>query len=205
MKAARRVRLRNPPVRNFLIPKRKTRTRQHVLWEPEWTPEIAIWTHNFIRKNQWRAQAWYDHEDLMQEAHIVFMRVRDKYPHVVEAPLFMKMYQTALWRHIMDSGRKLKKDILATRKAMEEVKLFMPHMVDFNNGPLNIALAEGPPELRLLMEFMNNDSNLEKLRAPQRNRVSAKPRQNIDQRLSSLLGIPYFPFRESLRKWLFAA
>ena len=192
-------------------PKRRRRrkrvtlkTRVEGLWEPTWTEEMKLWSCKFIKANQWRTQTIYDEEDLLQEAYLVFMKVRDKYPRVVDPPLFMRMYQTALWHHFMDNGRKLKKDILTTRKAMEEAKLFMPDMIAFNDGPLAIALAQGPPELRLLLDFINDDSNLEKLRAPQRNRVSAKPRKNIDQRLSTLMGIPYFPFRETLNKWLFA-
>jgi len=186
----------------------RTRNRMRVriedLWEPQWDDIVVGWTKNFIRQNYWRTETYNDKEDLLQDAYVVFMKVRDSYPQVVEAPLFMKLYKTALWRAFMDKGRKLKNDILATRQAAQEAAFLIPELKTYNEGPLNVLLSEGPPEIRMLMEFINNDSNLEKLRQPQRKSVNSEPRMNIDQRISALLGIPYFPFREVMTKWLFA-
>jgi hypothetical protein len=179
-------------------------SRTEGLWEPEWDNEIVSWTRSFIRQNKWRTQTFYDEEDLFHEAFLVFMKVKKTYPRVVDAKLFMRMYQTSLWRRFMDCGRKLKNDILSVRHAQREAVLFTPEMVAYNAGPLAVALMEGPPEFRLLLEFISDDANLEKLREPQRHRVGNQPRKNIDQRLSALIGIPDFPFREALRRWLFA-
>lgn len=173
------------------------------LWEPSWEGEIVNWTRKFIRQNKWRTQTFYDEEDLYNEAYLVFMKIQKTYPRIVEAPMFMRMYQTALWRHFMSSGRKLRNDILSVRYAKRDADLFMPELVAYNEGPLSVALMEGPPELRLLLEFINDDANLKKLRQPQRPRVNYNPRKNMDQRLSALIGIPPFPFMKTLRKWLF--
>jgi hypothetical protein len=173
------------------------------LWEPQWNDATIGWTRKFIRNNIWRTETINDMDDLIQDSYIVFMKVRDSYPQVVEAPLFMKLYQTALWRTFMDKGRKLKNDILASRYLTQEVDAHMPHMQEYNEGPLMAVLLDGPPELQLLMRFIEKDENLELLREPQRKRWD-QPRQNMDQRLSTLLGIPTFPFKETLKLWLFA-
>lgn len=172
------------------------------LWEPKWDDEIRGWTRKFIRQNYWRTETINDVNDLMQDAYIVFMKVRDSYPCVVEAPLFMRLYQTALWRTFMDKGRKLKNDILAERYLKQELECDALSLRSYNEGPMMAMLADGPPELRMLMEFIKDDSNLEKLREPQRKRVNYEPRLNLDQKLSKLLGIPPFPFKRMVKAWL---
>ncbi len=190
-----RVRLHN---------RKPKRVRVKDLWEPQWDSVVKGWTRKFILQNRWRTETINDIDDLMQDAYIVFMKVRDTYPMVVEAPLFMRLYQTALWRKFMDKGRKLKNDILVARYMSQEISTHMPEMKSYNEGPLKVLLMDGPPEIKMLLDFLNNDDNLKLLCEPQRKRRGYTPRQNIDQRLSYLLGIPSFPFRDTLRRWLFA-
>lgn len=178
--------------------------REEGLWEPAWSDEIIGWTRKFVVQNKWRTETINDIDDLMQDAHVVFLRLCEKYPRVVEPALFMGLYKTALWRHFMDRGRKLKNDILITRHLALEVVAQAPELKSYNDGPILSLLSDGPPEIRQLLSFLSDDTNLAKLREPQRKRCDHTPRKNIDQRLSSMLGIPNFPFRDTIRQWLFA-
>lgn len=198
------------------------------LWEPEWNNEIIGWTRKFVIQNRWRTETYNDIDDLMQDAHIVFLKVRDKYPQVTEAAHFMSMYKTSLWRHFMDRGRKLKNDILIERYLSQQFLAYDKTLgysetrlqemlrdteisrlenafgqVDYNEGAMIAMIMSGPPEVQMLMMFLSKDENLALLREPQRKRRDATPRKTIDQRLSSLLGIPDFPFRDTIRQWLF--
>lgn len=59
---------------------------------------------NFINKNHWRVARIHDREDLMQDAHIVFLRVQLRYQ--VETPQhFMALFVRTWLNHFTDLSR----------------------------------------------------------------------------------------------------
>lgn len=52
--------------------------------------------------------AYYEHEDLMQEAYLCFHHVRSTYPDVVDHGEFLRMYAIAVHRWLISLGRKAK-------------------------------------------------------------------------------------------------
>lgn len=183
--------------------------RRVAVWKPKWEPEVKGWAFKYIRDNKWRYETINDIDDLMQDAYLVFLKVADAYPRVVEAPHFMALYKTSLSNYLTDKAREYgrKLDLIAEEHVFddpasptkEDLSLNTAH----NEGPFYALIASGPPELQMLLAFMQDEGNLAELQKPQRKRRGqAYPRLNFDQRVSKLLGIENFPFKETFKQLL---
>lgn len=183
-------------------------SKRHVrIWKPRWDPEIKGWSFNYIRKNKWRYEHTNDYEDLMQDAYLVFLKVCEAYPRVIDPPHFMSLYKTSLRNALSDKAREYERKLglidegvsfdpldPSSQKSAGEV---------YGEGPLLALLNSGPPELKLLVNLLKDDTSLEELRKPQR-AAKGEPRLNFDQRVSKFLGIDSFPFRQTLKQLLSA-
>lgn len=185
--------------------------RVELEWKPKWEPEVRGWAYNYIAQNRWRVDGINDIEDLMQDAYVVFLKVADTYPRVIEPRHFMALYKTSLRNFLLDKARHFERcknvvdinAVLDTAPNTEEY-LITPDAflgVTHNEGPLNAMLAKASPELAMLLQFLKDDCNLAALREAQRTEKYA-PRMTLDQRLSKLLGIEAFPFRDTFKKLL---
>lgn len=177
-------------------------------WKPTWEPEISGWAFNHIQKNMWRLESINDIEDWMQDAYLVFLKVQETYPRVVEAPHFMALYKTSLRNYLHDKSREYtrKQGIIDEGFDPEDTsevgdKPDLTLGVSHNDGPLMALIANATPELKLLLHFIQDDVNLAELCKPQRAR-RGEPRLTLDAKLSQLLGISHFPFRNALKRLL---
>lgn len=175
------------------------------VWKPTWSPEIRGWARNYIVQNRWRCEQVHGIDDLMQDAYVVFLKVCDAYPRVVEPQHFMSLFKTSLRNMLFDKAREYERKLhLVDESCSPDDEDFnidrVPEKV-LNEGMLNALLENGPPELRLLYRSMQDDTFLARLREPQREK-RGQPRLNIDQRLSSLLGIGRYHFRDALKQLL---
>lgn len=176
------------------------------VWKPKWDPEIKGWTIKYVVKNKWRYEYVNDIEDLMQDAYLVYIKVCDSYPRVVDAPHFMALYKTSLRNMLHDKSREYgrKLSIIDEQLSPDDSEcsdsICAGHTTT-NYGTVGAILASGPPELRLFLQFIQNDKNLEELRKPQRTK-RGEPRKNFDQRIASMLGIQCFPFKETMKQLL---
>ena len=189
-----------------MLAKHRVRLSNRVqIWKPRWEPEIRGWSFNYIQKNKWRYEHTNDIEDLMQDAYLMFLRVSDSYPRVVDAPHFMALFKTSLRNMLADKAREYERKL----HLIDEGVVFDPLSQEeltttgltFSEGPLAALINAGPPELKMFFKFIQDDGHLEELRKPQR-ASRGEPRMNFDQRLSKLLGIGTFPFRDTLRQML---
>jgi len=189
------------------MPRTRVRlTRRLVnVWKPKWEPEIKGWAFKYIQKNKWRYEHINDIDDLMQDAYLVFLKVADAYPRVVDAPHFMSLYKTSLRNMLTDKAREYERKLglIDENTAFDplEPESFRDLGSDMNEGPVFALLRNGPPELRMFLDLINDDEKLSELRKPQRTR-RGEPRLNFDQRISKLLGIEYFPFRQQIKQLL---
>lgn len=193
------------------MPKGASRTRIRLTrrrvspWRPKWEPEIRGWAFNYIRQNKWRYEHIHDIEDLMQDAHLVFLKVAEAYPRVVEPRHFMSLYKTSLRNALADKAREYhrKLDLIDEGVAFDPLSPegFTETGYEVPEGPLAAMISHGPPELKMFLDLLQDDNRLAELRKPQREK-RGEPRLNFDQRISKLLGIDCFPFRESLRQLL---
>ena len=67
-------------------------------YSPEFKGPIEGYVVNFMRKNYFKVQRTLERADVLQEAYVVFLRVKAKYPDVEGAPHFMALFKTS-WYH----------------------------------------------------------------------------------------------------------
>ena len=77
--------------------------RPRLPYRPNWSPELAGYVHNSIRRYWSTLAPWYQWEDLAQESQIVFLLCRRRYTGVVDNPAwFMALFKTAWQNRLVD-------------------------------------------------------------------------------------------------------
>lgn len=178
------------------------------VWSPEWSLELRGWSFRYIKKTLWQYEFINEPEDLMQDAYLVFDRVRSSYPWVTSPAQFMALYKTSLRNYLFDKKREFgrKVNLIDESLGADDITTIDPastlDMVDtlyFLESDISC-----PEELKLFFKFIRDDRNLETWRAPQRAK-RGEARLTFDQRLSKLLGVKEFPFKQALRDLLSCA
>jgi hypothetical protein len=164
--------------------KRAVRTRATPAWSPEWQGPIQQWSAKFIKNNKWRCDRIYDFEDLMQEAHLIFLRISDKYPRIIEPKHFMGLYKVALSNWFHDRASYMKRHGQAVDLGIDPMELCMGHTGEGHTGLLNLLLEEAPQELRLALTLLAE--NPEALRTDTK---QAGQRENLNMKLRRILGL----------------
>lgn len=75
---------------------------------PKWTRELEGYAYNAIRRRWPRLAPWYEWEDVMQEAYLVFLLCANRYGGAVDNPAwFMALYKTAWSRRLTDLAKRI--------------------------------------------------------------------------------------------------
>ena len=162
------------------------------LWKPNWKPEIAGWTVTFIKENNWRCSDIVNSfEDLLQEAYIVFLRIKTTYPLVNTPKQFMALYKKSFTNYVIDLSRykQRKEAVHVTDLPCDAIELGSGRIGEIENSGYVMSLLErSSEELKTLLLVYNDEAKLVKLREKYL-RTSRKPRPNLNRRLCSLAGI----------------
>ena len=169
---------------------KRVRLRPRLSWRPQWEGAIQQWARKFVNKNKWRIDFIHDTEDLMQDAYLTFCKIRDAYPRVMDAPLFMALFKTALTNQIHDHSKYLQRKL--------EHHVFLTHDVSDllcdrigeveHAGYLNCLLAQAPPEAReAINALIEHGAECDTRQKPGRGRES------IGARLRRVMGYDQLP------------
>lgn len=174
---------------------KRRRVRLHWAWEGA----IKNWTIKFILKNKWRCDAIHDIDDLLQDAYLVFMKIKARYPQVTEERHFMALYKSALSNAICDRSRYMRRKNLIHLELHETAydALTATMVGDTTNaGHLGVVLSSAPQELQQALTLISTE--------PEKLRVRLKgPRENLNMKLRRILGVSTeFDFTGSLRALL---
>lgn len=164
-------------------------------WEPQWEPEIRNWASKIIRENKWRYDPIHDHADLLQDAYVKFLMLKETYPRVIQPQHFMSLYKRALVNQLCDEANKnisRKETFIQTESDPDILADEVVKELD-NEGYLIILLNEAPADIRAVFELFNDDGKLEELRKPYfRPYKGLSPRESLNERLCSLIDVDYF-------------
>ena len=166
----------------------RRRVRARLAWAPVWDGKVQKWASYFIRKNQWRCDSVYEFDDLMQEAYLIYLRICDKYPKVIEPAHFLALFKRAMCNQIHDFSRVARKKRIVIQDTTKDVsELFVNRVGEITNpGYMNILLSEAPEELQIALALI--EQNPKELYAKQ------PRRENLNQRLRRVLGIKDLDF-----------
>lgn len=183
----------------------RVRRRVSVTWEPEWEPVFKAFALNQIKTHRWMCEHIYDTEDLIQDAYLVFLKVKDTYPRVVDAPHFMSLFKTSLRNHFMDKGRQLKAQEEAINQGNEELY----YLYGVANGTLYTEelsylaahLSSAPSEVKMVLGVFQDEEKLSELRTPYR-QGKLQQRENLNQKLCRVLGIDRCDLVGLVKSWI---
>lgn len=164
---------------------------REALWSPTWNSVIIGWTKQFIRRNLWRVDPLHDFDDLMQDAYLVFLRVKAAYPRVTEPQHFMSLYKVAMLNELTNKTRV--KQRTPEMVGFDDVS---DHIITFNHtGELQVAMNCLPVEVK---EALSKIDNPDKLRSR-----NGQVRENLNAILRRVAKLPkgidaIGPIREAL-------
>lgn len=166
----------------------RIRTKIHTryrpkLWSSTWKGSIEGWTTNFIHKNQWRCDSLHEFEDLLQDAYLIYLKVCERYPRVVNPRNFMGLYKVTITNWMHDHSRYMKrKRVIHENTSSDVSELYADRIGDLTHeGQIAASLAAAPQEVtKALFVLMNK---------PEQIRNNLKP-ENLNGRISRVLGVP---------------
>lgn len=147
----------------------------------------------------WRCDKIHEFEDLIQDAYLLFIKLCERYPRVVEPAAFMALYKSSLSNQIHDHSRymKRKRDIHA--EPDKDVSDLYTDLIGepTNYGYIQATLNEAPEELKMALNLLENSPELLRDPHPQ------NKRENFNARLRRILGIENkFDFTNTLKNLL---
>ena len=159
--------------------------REQIAWSPKWGPDYVKWTSSFLKANKWRVDPVNDLQDLMQDAYLVFVKICQSYPRVINPKHFFNLYKRAMINKMHD------KSCARTRRRKVEVTLpedvtdfFVGRIGEAGNAGYVVALLqELPEEMQAVIQYMT--TNQEKP-----HRVRNGPRENLSRRICREMGLP---------------
>lgn len=63
------------------------------------------WLVKTAYKHLWRVNSFYDLDDLIQDGHLMYAVVRQKYPKAIDPPHIMRLFQITFLNHIHDLSK----------------------------------------------------------------------------------------------------
>lgn len=137
------------------------------------------WTAKQVKANLWRFDRVNEHEDIMQDARILFCKLERKYRAVGNPAHLFALYKTSLSRMFIDKSRK-KRDSISEHVCCIEDEVFSLASNDPNLGTLAIILDEMPEELKTVLRHLTTGRVRLKLN---KSTKKVRHRENLNMRL----------------------
>jgi hypothetical protein len=128
---------------------------------------------------------------------LLFLKIADHYPRVVEPQHFMALFKTAMNNKMHDHARYMRRKRLIHVETHEDVLELGSRRIGevTNAGYLNAMLAEAPQELKLALVLLETQ--------PEALREKRGIRENLNMKLRRILGVGTdFDFAGTLRSLL---
>ena len=105
-------------------------------FQPEFDHALEGWVHNYLKTNYWRVERTLSYDDVMQEAHIVYLGLVQRYTAVDNQGWFMALFKRSWTGHFYDLAMR------ASRIRVNEVSS-TPQYVDEDESESYLDLAVG--------------------------------------------------------------
>lgn len=141
------------------------KARIKLLYIPTFNGPIEGYVVNFLRSQRWRTKALMEHDDLLQEAYLVFLRLSKKYPRIDTPQHFMALFKTSWYRHYTDlayadSNLRIIPVESQLQKSEDSDPIEAVGDLD-NDGMLMTMIRQAPTEVKqVLMLFMQAPTEL---------------------------------------------
>lgn len=164
-------------------------------YSPEFKGPIQGYVVNYVKRHFWRVEATQEHRDLMQDAYVVFMRVKAKYPALDTPQHFMALFKVAWHNHFTDLANADTQSRLMSAVSLhadESDEMAFDVIGDHDNdGALAVMLAQAPAEITSVINlFLSAPQELLELALGSWSGQDRRKRAGGSERINKLLGIP---------------
>jgi len=169
-----------------------SRVRVRASYTPQWS-DVQAWAAKTISQNKWRCDRILDPEDLLSEAYLVFAKVANKYPRVIEQRHFFALFKTAFKNYLHDQARAMKRRHMALDDQTADLS-DAEQVGEWSHEGGVLAEISSVPELDRAYKVLKQ--NPRSLR-----RVFVGKRENLNMKLARITGTQYdymTGFREAL-------
>jgi hypothetical protein len=138
------------------MPRLRTRIITARSYNPQWDGFIEGYVTNYLHQNYWRVQHYMEYEDVVQEARVVFYRVKNKYGKLEHPKHFMALFKTSWVREFTDLANAATKVSEASYEmGNTEQDEFMDVLCGDleNDGMLSIMMQQAPEEVKKVLKL----------------------------------------------------
>lgn len=166
------------------------------IYLPEFKGAIEGWVVNHMRSNYWRVASTIEREDVMQEAYVVFLRVKRRYPAVEGPKHFMSLFKMAWVNQFTDlanedTARRAEVPMPSRRTDDGDEIAYEPVGELANAGELGVALSQAPSEVKAVLQlFLNAPQEILELALGSWQYGDKRRRATASSRVCRLLGLP---------------
>lgn len=150
---------------------------------------------NFLRKNYWKVERTVPRDDVMQEAHVVYLRCKRRYPDV-EDKHFMALFKTAWSNHFTDLANEDTERRCEVSSSVHDdddehrVAYAEPCGATDNDGMLSVLVQQAPREVSMVLNlFLNAPQELLDL-ALSKWRENGRYLAGGSKHVTQMLGLP---------------
>lgn len=163
-------------------------------YNPEFKGPIEGWVVNFLKTNYWRVAGSMPREDVMQEAYVVFLRVKRKYPKA-DAKHFMALFKTAWTRQFTDFANEDTASRVVTEmpriKVDDDLLEFDPMGDCDNDGYLAVMIRQAPREVAMVINlFLSAPQEILEVALGSWSGRDRRCRAGGSKKINQLLGLP---------------
>lgn len=165
-------------------------------YSPEYQGPIAGYVINHMNKHYWKVAATMPRDDLLQEAYVVFLRCKRKYPSLDTPQHFMALFKTA-WNHQFldfaneDTASRCLVEMPRVKTAEGDTMEFELQGDGDNDGALAIAIDQAPSEVKAVLQlFLNAPAELLEIATDSWKGNDKRCKAGGSKRINKLLGLP---------------
>jgi DNA-directed RNA polymerase specialized sigma24 family protein len=159
-----------------------SRARVKLTYTPQWS-DVQAWAIKTIHQNKWRCDRILEPEDLLSEAYLVFAKVAERYPRVVEHKHFFSLFKTALRNYLHDQARYMKRKRMAIEDTADDPAESDQVGETSHDGAVR-AQINSVFQLKIALEVLErNPRGL--------HRAFAGRRENLNMKLHRVTGLDY--------------
>lgn len=129
---------------------------------PELEGPIKGWAVNHCRRHYWRVKRHIQWDDLMQEAAVTFLKVKQAYPDLDGPSHFMALFQRSWANRVNDfahedTHERMFVDVHISSEDNEDAPLHREYVGDTDTyGELSIKLKQAPREVVMVLNLLLN-------------------------------------------------
>jgi hypothetical protein len=143
-----------------------------------------LWLRKTALKNLWRVSTWCELDDLIQDGAMIYYHVLHRYPHAVDPPHIMRLFQVSYINHL----HTLSKVTTRSKQTATALATFVRDEAEPDAFNLALLIERAPEYIRAVLKLYTTEHGRRRLRSLLRVKHNGE-RETTNERLCRLIGI----------------